>query len=324
VLLNGLFFTNGNALVNHTEIQNESQQWTMRGSRSSKEKAGNINAQEDLPEGRIYWIRPTKGWQFLNLRELWSYRELIYFLTWRDVKVRYKQTALGVAWAVLQPLALMVIFTFLFGRLAKLPSEGIPYPLFAYAGLLPWQIFSKTLNETTTSLVKDQRLVAKVYFPRVIIPFSATLATMVDFMIASGILVILMIVYGVTPGSALITLPLFIVLMFLTALGIGLWFSALNVRYRDIGFIVPFLTQALLFLTPVVYPSRIVPGKFRIIYSLNPMVGVIEGFRWCLLGVGKGLSLMLWVSVLIALCLFFGGIVWFRSKERDFVDILGT
>jgi len=276
------------------------------------------------PEEHVHVIQPTSGWRFLDLRELWSYRELIYFLTWRDIKVRYKQTALGVAWAVLQPLALMVVFTFLFGRLAKMPSEGIPYPLFAFAGLLPWQIFSRTLHEATTSLVKDHRLVAKVYFPRVIIPFSVTLATMVDFMVASSVLVVLMTVYGVTPGSALIYLPLFIILMFVTALGIGLWFSALNVQYRDIGFMLPFLTQFLLFLTPVVYPSRIVPEKFRIIYSLNPMVGVIEGFRWSLLGVGKGLSPVSLVSIVIALGLFFGGIVWFRSKERGFVDILGT
>jgi len=275
-------------------------------------------------EEHVSVIQPVSGWRLLGLRELWSYRELIYFLTWRDIKVRYKQTALGVAWAVLQPVALMVVFTFLFGRLAKIPSEGIPYPLFAYAGLLPWQIFSRTLSDTTTSLVKDHRLVAKVYFPRVIIPLSTTLAAMLDFMIASGVLVILMIIYGVTPGSALIILPLFIILMFTTALGIGLWLSAVNVQYRDVGFIIPFLSQFLLLLTPVVYPSTIVPEKFRMIYSLNPMVGVIEGFRWCLFGVGKGLSPMLSISVLIALALFFGGILWFRSKERSFVDILGT
>jgi len=275
-------------------------------------------------EEHVYVIQPVRGWRFLDLRELWSYRELVYFLTWRDIKVRYKETALGVAWALIQPLALMVIFTFLFGRLAKIPSEGVPYPLFAYAGLLPWQIFSKTLNETTTSLVKEHRLVGKVYFPRVIIPLSTTLGTMLDFMIAFGVLVILMILYGVTPGATLMTLPLFIVLMFVTAFGIGLWLSALNVRYRDIGFAVPFLTQSLLFLTPVVYPSRMVPEKFIMIYSLNPMVGVIEGFRWSLFGVGKGLSPILVVSVLISLGLFFGGIVWFRSKERGFVDILGT
>ncbi|MCJ7785609.1 MAG: ABC transporter permease, partial [Desulfobacterales bacterium] len=279
---------------------------------------------ERTGEDRIYVIQPIRGWRLLDLRELWAYRELIYFLTWRDIKVRYKQTALGVAWAVLQPLALMAIFTLLFSRLAKIPSEGIPYPLFAYAGLLPWQIFSRTLNETTASLVKDHRLVAKVYFPRVIIPLSTTLAAMFDFMIASGVLVILMVIYGVAPGPALMSLPFFVVIMFVTALGIGLWLSALNVQYRDVGFTVPFLTQSLLFLTPVVYPSSMVPEKFRMIYALNPMVGVIEGFRWSLFGVGKGLSLMFPVSVLIALGLFLGGIVWFRSKEKGFVDILGA
>ena len=272
----------------------------------------------------IYLIQATKRWRFMDLRELWGYRELIYFLTWRDIKVRYKQTALGVAWAILQPLALMAVFTLLFGRLAKIPSEGIPYPLFAYAGLVPWQIFSRALNETTASLVKDYRLVAKVYFPRVIIPLSTTLATMLDFMIAFGVLVILMLIYGVAPGPALMILPFFILLMFVTALGIGLWLSALNVQYRDVGFTIPFLTQFLLFLTPVVYPSSMVPEKFRMIYALNPMAGVIDGFRWSLFGVGKGLSFILLVSALIALALFFGGIVWFRSKERGFVDILGT
>jgi len=269
-------------------------------------------------------IQSVRGWRLLDLRELWTYREVIYFLTWRDITVRYKQTALGVAWAVLQPLALMAVFTLLFGRLAKIPSEGIPYPLFAFAGLLPWQIFSRTLNETTASLVKDHRLVAKIYFPRVIIPLSTTLAGMLDFLIASGVLVILMVVYGVTPGLALLSLPLFIVLMFMTALGIGLWLSALNVQYRDVGFTIPFLTQFLLFLTPVVYPSTMVPENFRMMYALNPMVGVIEGFRWSLFGVGRGWSSMLLVSVGVAVGLFFGGIVWFRSKERGFVDILGT
>jgi len=273
---------------------------------------------------RIYVIQSVRGWRLLDLRELWTYRELIYFLTWRDIKVRYKQTALGVAWAVLQPLALMAVFTLLFGRLAKIPSEGIPYPLFAFAGLLPWQIFSRTLNEATASLVKDHRLVAKIYFPRVIIPLSTTLAGMLDFLIASGVLVILMVVYGVAPGLALLNLPLFIVLMFMTALGIGLWLSALNVQYRDVGFTIPFLTQFLLFLTPVVYPSTMVPENFRMMYALNPMVGVIEGFRWSLFGVGRGWSSMLLVSVGVAVGLFFGGIVWFRSKERGFVDILGT
>ncbi len=275
-------------------------------------------------EERVYVIQPILGWRLLDLRELWAFRELIYFLTWRDIKVRYKQTALGVAWAILQPLALMAVFTLLFGRLAKIPSEGIPYPLFAFAGLLPWQIFSRTLNEATTSLVRDHRLVAKVYFPRLIIPLSTTLAGMLDFLIASGVLVILMIIYGVHPGMALISLPLFVLLMFVTALGIGLWLSALNVQYRDVAFTVPFLTQFLLFLTPVVYPSAMVPEKLRLIYALNPMVGVIEGFRWALFGVGQGVSPVLITSVLISVALFFGGIVWFRSKERSFVDILGA
>jgi len=260
----------------------------------------------------------------LDLREVWEFRELIYFLTWRDIKVRYKQTALGVAWVVLQPLALMAVFTLLFGRLAKIPSEGIPYPLFVFTGLLPWQIFSRSLTEVTTSLVKDHRLVTKVYFPRLIIPLSNMLAGMLDFLIAFGVLIILMVIYGATPGLALVSLPLFILLMFITALGIGLWLSALNVQFRDVAFTVPFLTQFLLFLTPVVYPSTLVPEKLRMIYALNPMVGVIEGFRWALLGVGQGVSPTTVASLLVSLGLFFSGIVWFRSKERSFVDILGA
>ena len=279
---------------------------------------------ERTGEDRIYVIQPIRGWRLLDLRELWAYRELIYFLTWRDIKVRYKQTALGITWVVLQPLALMVIFTLLFGRLAKIPSEGIPYPLFAYAGLLPWQIFSRTLNESTTSLVKDHRLVSKVYFPRMIIPLSVTIAAMLDFVIASGVLFILMVIYGATPGLALMSLPLFILLMFMNAVGIGLWLSALNVQYRDVGYAVPFLTQVLLFVTPVLYPSSLVPAKLRMIYALNPMAGVIGGFRWALLGVGEGFSSTLVVSVAIAVGVFFGGVVWFRAKEKGFVDILGA
>ena len=289
-----------------------------------EKEAMNADPREDLRGDRVFWIQPTRGWRLLDLREVWEFRELIYFLTWRDIKVRYKQTALGVAWVVLQPLALMAVFTLLFGRLAKIPSEGIPYPLFVFTGLLPWQIFSRSLTEVTTSLVKDHRLVTKVYFPRLIIPLSNMLAGMLDFLIAFGVLIILMVIYGATPGLALVSLPLFILLMFITALGIGLWLSALNVQFRDVAFTVPFLTQFLLFLTPVVYPSTLVPEKLRMIFALNPMVGVIEGFRWALLGVGQGVSPTTVASLLVSLGLFFSGIVWFRSKERSFVDILGA
>lgn len=268
-------------------------------------------------------IRPTRGLRFLDLSEIWAYRELIYFLTWRDIKVRYKQTAIGVAWAMLQPLAMMIVFTLFFGRLAKVPSEGAPYPLFAYVGLLPWQLFSRTISESTNSLVTNQRLITRVYFPRIIVPLSTTLAAIVDFMVSSVLLVILMLIYGVVPGPAAIWLPAFVLLMLITSLGVGFWLSALNVEYRDVMYIVPFLNQFWLFLTPVVYPSTLIPEKWRILYGLNPMAGVVEGFRWALLGTGDGPSPMLAVSIIVALFLFVSGIIWFRWRERTFIDALG-
>ncbi len=280
-----------------------------------------VEVAKELP---IFRIQATKGLRLLDLRELWAYRELVYFLTWRDIKVRYKQTAIGVAWAVLQPLAMMVVFTLFFGRAASIPSEGIPYPLFAYTALLPWQLFSRTISESTNSLVTDQRLITRVYFPRIIVPISATLAAIVDFAIAGGLLVVLMIGYGVAPGAAVSWLPLFVLLMLVTALGVGFWLSALNVEYRDVMYVVPFLNQFWLFLTPVVYPSSVVPERWRILYGLNPMTGVVEGFRWALLGVGEGPSPMIAVSAFIAVVLFGSGIVWFRYRERTFVDAIGS
>jgi lipopolysaccharide transport system permease protein len=276
---------------------------------------------EEIPPLEIY---PPNGWRFLDVRELWNYRELVYFLAWREIKVRYKQTAIGVAWAVLQPLAMMVIFTVFFGRLAKIPSEGIPYPLFAYAALLPWQLFSRTITESTNSLVADQRLITRVYFPRIIVPISTTIAAVVDFVIAAGLLLVLMLIYGVVPGAAVVWLPAFVLLMIVTALGVGFWLSALNVEYRDVAYTIPFLNQFWFFLTPVVYPSSLVPERWQVLYGLNPMVGVVEGFRWALLGVGKGPSPMLAVSILIALVLFISGIIWFQRREQSFVDALGS
>ncbi len=275
-------------------------------------------------KGRVLLIRPTRGLRFLDLRELWEYRELIYFLTWRDIKVRYKQTAIGVAWAVVQPLSMMLVFTLFFGRLARMPSDGIPYPLFAYAGLLPWQLFSRSITESSNSLVVDQRLVTRVYFPRIIVPMAVNLAAIVDFLIAGALLLVLMPLYGIYPGSALVWLPFFLLLMLLTSLGVGFWLSALNMEYRDVMYIVPFLNQLWLFVTPVVYPSNLVPEGWRILYGLNPMVGVVDGFRWALLGVGRGPDAMLLVSVLVAVLLFVSGIVWFRARERTFVDAVGS
>ena len=275
---------------------------------------------QDVP---CFEIRPTTGWLFLDLRELWTYRELIYFLAWREIKVRYKQTAIGVAWAVLQPLAMMAVFTIFFGRLASMPSEGIPYPLFAFAALLPWQLFSRTITESTNSLVADQRLITRVYFPRIIIPLATTVSGMADFAISTGLLVALMLFYGVIPGAAIIWLPAFVLLMVIAALGVGFWLSALNVEYRDVRYALPFLNQFWLFVTPVVYPSSLVPERWQLLYGLNPMVGVIEGFRWALLGVGKGPSPMLAVSTAIAIALFVSGIFWFQRREQTFVDRLG-
>jgi len=269
-------------------------------------------------------IRPTSGWFSLDLRELWAYRELAYFLAWREIKVRYKQTAIGVAWVVLQPLAMMLVFTVFFGKLGNMPSDGIPYPLFAFAALLPWQLFSRTLTESTNSLVADQRLITRVYFPRIIIPLATTLSAIVDFAISAGLLVALMLFYGVVPGVEVIWLPAFILLMLIAALGVGFWLSALNVEYRDVQYALPFLNQFWLFVTPVVYSSSLVPERWQVVYGLNPMVGVVEGFRWALLGAGKGPSPMLIVSAVIAVALFVTGIIWFQRREQTFVDMLGT
>jgi lipopolysaccharide transport system permease protein len=280
-------------------------------------------AQGDSQELPCLEIRPMSGWFSLDLRELWAYRELLYFLAWRDIKVRYKQTAIGVAWAVLQPLAMMAVFTVFFGRLASMPSQGIPYPLFSFAALLPWQLFSRTITESTNSLVADQRLITRVYFPRIIIPLATTVSGLADFAISAGLLFVLMLFYRVIPGAAVVWLPAFVALMLVAALGVGFWLSALNVEYRDVRYALPFVSQFWLFVTPVVYPSSLVPEKWQILYGLNPMVGVIEGFRWALLGVGEGPSPMLAVSSAIAIALFVSGLVWFHRREQTFVDTLG-
>ena len=269
-------------------------------------------------------IQPSTGLAVLRLKELWEYRELAYFLVWRDIKVRYKQTAIGVAWALIQPLAMMVVFSLFFGKLAKLPSEGVPYPLFALAGLLPWQIFSRGVSESANSLVADQRLITRVYFPRLLVPLATIAGALVDFAIAAVLLIILMAVYGVALSPQIIWLPVFVTLMLLTALGIGFWLSALNLEYRDVRYTLPFLTQLWLFLTPVVYPSAIVPEQWKLVYGLNPMVGVVEGFRWALFAAGRGPSPMLAVSAGIAVMMFLGGLMFFQSRERVFADIIGS
>lgn len=275
-------------------------------------------------EKQVTIIRPKRGLSLLDLRELWEYRELLYFLTWRDIIVRYKQTVIGVAWAVLQPLVMMIVFTLFFGKLAKIPSEGIPYPIFTYSGLLPWQLFSRTLSDSSNSLLRNQRLITRAYFPRIIAPLSTTLVAVVDFLISAVLLVILMFIYGITPSANIIFLPIFILLLLTTALGVGLWLSVLNVEYRDIAYVLPFLNQLWLFLTPVVYPSTIVPEKWRILYGFNPMTGVVDGFRWALFGVGEGISTAILVSSIIAILLFTSGIIWFNHKEQTFADEMGS
>ncbi|MFA4945247.1 MAG: ABC transporter permease [Lentisphaeria bacterium] len=270
-------------------------------------------------------IQPTSGWRFLDLRELLHYRELAGFLAWRDIKVRYKQTAIGVAWVVLQPLLMMLVFWLFFGKLAKLDqtTEGVPYPLFALAGLLPWQLFSRTLNDSGNSLVTNQRLITKIYFPRLIVPIATTLAALLDFAIGLLLLAGALLYFKIPPTLHLLCLPLFLLLMLATALGVGFWLAALNTEYRDVMYAVPFLTQLWMFVTPVVYPAALVPERLRWLLGLNPMTGVVEGFRWCLLAGTPRPGGELWLSAGIALLLLLSGIAWFRWRERTFIDTLG-
>ena len=273
-------------------------------------------------------IRPTRGIGSLNLRDLWVYRELIYFMTWRDLKVRYKQTALGVTWAVLQPFLRMVVFSLLFGRIAKLSYGDLPYPLFNFAGLLPWTLFAKALGDAGRSLVTNRNMITKVYFPRMIIPLASVLSGVVDFAIAFLVLIGMLVYYDLKSGSgfhfvwswALLSLPLLLLLALVTALGVSLWLSAMNVIYRDVGYVLPFLTDMWFFITPVVYSSSEIPEKLRLIYSINPMTGVVEGFRWALLGTQTAPGPMVIVSSLVALMLLVTGLFYFRRMERSFAD----
>ena len=267
-------------------------------------------------------IEPSRGWVSLRLRALWRSRELLYFLIWRDVKVRYKQTLLGAAWAILQPLLTMVVFSIFFGKLARMPSDGVPYPLFAYVALVPWTFFANGLILSSGSLVSNQTLLRKVYFPRLVIPISAVASGLIDFGIAFVVLLGLAARYGFTPTSHMLWLPALVLLALVTALGVGLWFSALNVLYRDIQYVVPFLVQVWLYATPIVYPSSLVPERWRTLYALNPMVGVVEGFRWALLGTGTAPGPMILVSAAAALALMIGGLFFFRRMEKSFSDVV--
>jgi len=267
-------------------------------------------------------LEPSSGFVPLNLRDIWKYRELLYFLTWRDIKVRYKQTVLGISWAILQPLLVMVVFSIFFGRLAKVPSDGLPYPIFTFAALLPWQLFAHALTESSNSLVVNEKLITKVYFPRLVIPLATVLTGLVDFVFAFFVLLGLMLYFGIMPTGAVWVVPFVILLALAAAFAVGLWLSALNVQYRDVRYTIPFITQLWLFLSPVAYPSSLIPEPWRVVYGLNPMVGVIEGFRWALLGKTVDLGPTLVVSVAMVVLLLIGGLYYFRRMERTFADII--
>jgi len=267
-------------------------------------------------------IEPPRGWTTLGLRELWEYRELLYFLTWRDIKVRYKQTALGAAWAIIQPLSTMIVFSLFFGRLARIPSDGVPYPLFSFAALVPWTFFANGLTQSANSVVLSQNLITKIYFPRLAVPIATVLAGAVDFVLAFVVLVGLMLFYS-TPLTlhALWVIP-FSLLALVTALGVGFWLAALNVQYRDVRYAVPFLVQLWLFATPIAYPSSLLSEPWRTVYGLNPMVGVVEGFRWALLGTATAPGAMVLVSTVAALVVAIGGALYFRRMEQTFADVV--
>jgi lipopolysaccharide transport system permease protein len=273
----------------------------------------------DVP---VHRIGPSRAWVPLDLKELWEFRELLYFLVWREVKVRYKQTALGVAWAILQPVLTMIVFSVVFGRLAHLPSDGTPYPVFTYAALLPWQLFAYALTESSNSVVTNQRLITKVYFPRLIMPMASVGVGLVDFSISFVVLLGLMAAYGIAPGVAALTIPIWTLLAVMSALAAGLWLSALNVRYRDVRYTLPFLSQIWLYATPVAYSLSLVKERWQPLYALNPMVGVVQAFRWALLGSERSPGLPVAVSATVVTLVFVSGLYYFRRTERTFADVV--
>lgn len=267
-------------------------------------------------------IEPPRGWHALDLREVWRYRELLYFLAWRDIKVRYKQTAIGLLWVILQPFLTMVVFSIIFGRLMNVPTDGEPYPVFSFVALLPWTFFAGALMRASVSLVSDASLISKIYFPRIILPFAAILSSLVDVAVSFLVLLGIFAFYDITPSAGVLAIPLLLVLAFLAAFAFGLWLSALNVKYRDVTHAVPFLIQFWFFLTPVVYPSSIIPEGFRFLYSLNPMAGVIEGFRWALIGEQSLPVDSLLSSAAVVLVVLLGGLFYFRRMEYEFADVV--
>ncbi len=287
-----------------------------------KSKALLFEASAEAAIKPIVFVQAGRKLFDLDLRAIWQYRELLYFLAWREVKVRYKQTVIGVAWAILQPLMTMFILTLIFGTFVKIPSDGIPYPLFAYAGLLPWTYFSEATVRSSGSLVSDANLLRKVYFPRLIIPLAAAITPAVDLALAFLVMLGLMVLYGVTPTANALFLPLFLALAFAIALAVGLWLSALNVKYRDVRHTVPFVVQVWMYATPIVYPISMVPENWRFLLALNPMAGIIEGFRWGLLGKESPDFGVMTASTLVVIALLFSGLVFFRRMERIFADVV--
>jgi lipopolysaccharide transport system permease protein len=286
--------------------------------------SGLKNANCSLPARKkpIKRVQPSRGWQSLNLRELFDYRELLYFLTWRDTKVRYKQTVLGAAWAIIQPFFAMVIFSFFFGKLAKVPSDDIPYPIFAYTALVPWQFFANGVNQATNSIVGSADVVRKVYFPRLLIPTAAVLAGGIDFILAFAVLLGMMLFYNAVPTSAIVWMPFFVLLALTTALGVSFWVTAMNTQFRDVRYAVPFVVQAWMFATPIAYPSSLLQEPWKTLYGINPLAGVVEGFRWALLGTDTSPGPIIIVSALMSVSLLVSGAFYFRRMEKTFADVV--
>lgn len=280
------------------------------------------NRFSEKPEQWETLIQPAAGWVPLGLGELWEYRELLYFFIWRNIKVRYKQTVLGGAWAIIQPFLTMIVFSIFFGRLAGIPSEGVPYPIFAYTALVPWTFFANALSQASNSLLEHERMITKIYFPRLLLPLSAVLSGLIDFAISFSILIGMMLWYRFTPTLGILLLPFFILMATLTALGVGLWLSALNVQYRDVRYVIPFLVQFWLFSTPIAYPSSLVPEAWQFLYGLNPMAGVVEGFRWALLGTASISPELLMASLITMFLVLMSGLYYFRKMEETFADVI--
>jgi lipopolysaccharide transport system permease protein len=290
--------------------------------RQGDRAATGMGTEPGLSELPLTIIKPAHGWISLDLPELWAYRELIYFLTWRDIKVRYKQTVLGAAWAIIQPFFTMVIFSLFFGRLAGVPSDEIPYPIFSYAALVPWTFFANGLTQSSSSLVASANLIRKVYFPRLVVPIASVVSGVVDFGLAFLVLLGMMLFYGIMPTSAVVWLPLLLLLALVTSLGVGIWLTALNVQFRDVRYAVPFLVQAWLFATPIAYPSSLLSEPWRTLYGINPMAGVVEGFRWALLGTETAPGPIIIVSTVVAVVVLITGIFYFRRMEDTFADVV--